>query len=689
MRAAGRSEIKDLILPLAVVAVVGMMVFPLPPFILDILLVLNISFSLALLVSAVYLAESERFTSLPAILLLATLFRLGLNISTTRQLLAHGEAPDVVVAFGEFVVSGNLVVGVVIFVIVTLVQFLVIAKGAERVAEVAARFTLDAMPGKQMSIDADVRGGILSLTEAREKRRELQRESKLFGALDGAMKFVKGDAIAGLLITLINISAGLVLGVTQQGLGLSAALHKYTLFTVGDGLVSQIPALLVAVAAGIAVTRVEDKEGSFVGRDMFKQLAREPQSLSTTGGVLLVMGVLPGLPALPFLCMGGVLVLIAYKARQAQRAEERERREVEFHPKILSPFVLRISPKGTLLLQSERHLPPAVQTLRNEVFERWGVVVPDISFEIDYEAADISAVVLLHGNMLRRIRQVTGNGFEGFSEQLVSELRVFLERHLGELVDDTQTRTLLDVHHSLAEDLINSVIPTVLTVTALTTILRQLVLEGVSIRELPKVLQAVSEFHLQQDSGVLHVASLQRRSAISKELEELRARYGSSPSELKELLAHIRIALSRSISRSVCDESWCVEAYSLSPSIDNLLSRAAFSGMALKSELVDGLLESAHELLAQPAEDTARDKWPVVVCSRFARSALASLLQGDNLSVKVVSVDELSSEVRLRLVGELTANWESEAEEQEQDEESNEGSAHSNVMQFPRLQVAV
>ena len=242
-------QLRDLLLPLILLLVVGMMIFPLPVLLLDFLLVCNITLSLSLLLGSVYLLEPERFTSLPTVLLLATLFRLGLNISTTRQVLGEGTAPDVVAAFGRVVISGNLVVGIVIFLIVALVQFLVIAKGAERVAEVAARFTLDAMPGKQMAIDADIRAGILSLSEARDRRKDLQRGSRLYGALDGAMKFVKGDAIAGLIITGINMVGGFFVGIVQRGLDVFTAAHRYTIFTICDGLVSQLPALLTAVAA--------------------------------------------------------------------------------------------------------------------------------------------------------------------------------------------------------------------------------------------------------------------------------------------------------------------------------------------------------------------------------------------------------------------------------------------------------
>ena len=315
MKRASLEGVKDLFLPFAVVSVVGMMIFPLPSFALDVLLMCNIAFALALLISTLYLEAPERFTALPTILLLATIFRLGLNISTTRELLSTGEAPDVVAAFGSYVVRGNLVVGVVVFAIVTLIQFIVIAKGAERVAEVAARFTLDAMPGKQMSIDADVRAGVLSMADARERRAALHQESKLFGALDGAMKFVKGDAIAGLLITLINITAGLTIGVLQLDLSLPEAFERFVIFTIGDGLTSQIPALFVAVAAGIAVTRVgSSNERSFVGREMLAQLGREPQAMVTTGGVLSVLSLVPGLPMLPFLGMAIFLWIGAHRA---------------------------------------------------------------------------------------------------------------------------------------------------------------------------------------------------------------------------------------------------------------------------------------------------------------------------------------------------------------------------------------
>ena len=640
-----RTGYKDLLLPIAVVAVVGMMIFPLPSVVLDVLLMCNIAFALALLISAVYLSEPERFTALPSILLFATLFRLGLNISTTRQLLSTAEAPDVVATFGNFVVNGNLIVGAVIFIIVTIVQFLVISKGAERVAEVAARFTLDAMPGRQMSIDADVRAGMTSLMEARDKRRALQRESKLYGALDGAMKFVKGDSIAGLLITVINISAGLLLGVTQQGLSFADAAQKYTLFTIGDGLVSQIPALLVAVAAGIAVTRVEGEEGSFIGRDLFSQLSREPQALATTATVMFMLSLIPGLPTFSFLGMAGVFALGAYRGKKSQVQREHERREGEFRPKVFSAVVLRISPSGTLLLQEERKLPKYIQELRNRIFEQWGVIVPDIQFDIDYSLQEVSTWVYLHGV---RIHQVLGDE-TNYSEKLVQELGEFLKDHLAELIDDTQTRMLLEVHQPVAEDLINHIVPEILPVTALTTILRHLVWEGVSIKEVHTILQAVAEFHLRENSGSIAPASLSSgQQNLLPQLKALSHSGDNASTKIRELLTEVRIALSRTISRMASDEKWQMHALVLSPQVDHLLSETMFAGVPLDPNM-------GMELIAEISEkkDVGENACQVIITSKYARIGLSKLLRMEMSQMFVLAVEEVSPEVGLHIHGEV------------------------------------
>ena len=312
----------DVIIAGMVVSIVGMMIVPLPTQLLDLLIVTNISISVLLVLTAIYVTKALKISVFPTLLLITTLFRLALNVSSARLILVQANAGEVIHDFGQFVVKGNYVVGAVIFIILTLVQFIVISKGSERVAEVAARFTLDAMPGKQMSIDADLRSGAIEQEEGKAKRRDLERESQLFGAMDGAMKFVKGDAIAGMIITVINIVGGLIIGVLQRGMPIGEAAKIYTILTIGDGLVSQIPALLISTSAGIIVTRVtgETEDGN-LGADVLGQLTAYPKALAIAGVMLLVLGVVPGLPTVPFLVMGGLAGLGGYTLIKRQRED--------------------------------------------------------------------------------------------------------------------------------------------------------------------------------------------------------------------------------------------------------------------------------------------------------------------------------------------------------------------------------
>ncbi|MFA5811117.1 MAG: flagellar biosynthesis protein FlhA [bacterium] len=277
----------DIMLAVLVIAVVAMIVIPLPTWLLDILLTIQLTMAVIIILVALYISDALKIASFPTILLIATLYRLSLNISTTRLILSQGDAGEVVRAFGTFVVQGNYVVGGVLFVIITLVNFIVIAKGAERVSEVGARFTLDAMPGKQMSIDADLRAGIINMEQAIERRSTLHRESQLYGAMDGAMKFVKGDAIAGMVICLINIIGGFIIGVAIRGMTFQDAIQVYSLLTIGDGLVQQLPALIISVSSGIVVTRVaSESEGSNLGRDIITQVTAYPKALIIAAVIL-------------------------------------------------------------------------------------------------------------------------------------------------------------------------------------------------------------------------------------------------------------------------------------------------------------------------------------------------------------------------------------------------------------------
>src|SRR5689334_20500415 len=321
--------VAELGLAALVVSVVAMMIVPLPTWLLDLLIATNLSLAVTVLLVVLYVPDALAIATFPTVLLLTTLFRLALNVSSTRLILLQANAGDVIKAFGQFVVRGNYVVGGVIFLVLTIIQFIVIAKGSERVAEVGARFVLDAMPGKQMAIDAELRAGTLDGNEARRRRRMLSRESQFYGSMDGAMKFVKGDVIASLVITVVNILGGLAIGVGQKGMPAVDALKRYGLLTIGDGLVSQIPALVLSTAAGVLVTRVASEEPDrSLGRELASQILGIPKALQVAGVFVLGLAVVPGLPGVPFAFLG-VLLIVAAQARARQIRGEARRAAAE------------------------------------------------------------------------------------------------------------------------------------------------------------------------------------------------------------------------------------------------------------------------------------------------------------------------------------------------------------------------
>jgi type III secretion protein V len=388
----------DATLALAVAGIVAMMILPLPTWLLDILLTLNISVAVLLLLVVLYVPEPLAIATFPTILLLTTLYRLALNVSSTRLILLQADAGRVIDAFGNFVVSGNFVVGAVIFLILTLVQFIVVAKGSERVAEVAARFTLDAMPGKQMSIDADLRAGIIDSKEARRRRANLEREAQFYGAMDGGMRFVKGDAVAAICITVINISAGLIIGVLQMGMELEDAARTFTLLTIGDGLVSQIPALIISTSAGFVITRVASEDtATHLGLDVGRQIMKYPRALKIVALLLLLIGIIPGMPLGPFALLGIATGFIAWSAdrmakkraaagRPADRGPEagaagEPEREGE-RPPLLRAVMVELSPRideqsgnGTRLAELIQRKIPG---LRSALFDELGLRLPPV-----------------------------------------------------------------------------------------------------------------------------------------------------------------------------------------------------------------------------------------------------------------------------------------------------------------------
>lgn len=319
------AEYTDVVFALSLIGMIAVMIIPMPPGLLDILLALNIAFSLIVLLMTIYITNPLQLSVFPGLLLVLTLFRLSLNVASTRLILGEAYAGEVINAFGQFVVKGNYILGMVIFLIIVIIQFVVITKGAGRVAEVAARFTLDAMPGKQMSIDADLNAGLITEEQARARRQNISREADFYGAMDGASKFVRGDAIAGILITMVNIIGGLAIGVLQLGMLASDAAQTYTILTIGDGLVSQIPALITSISAGLIVTRSTSEDN--LGTDLVRELTSQPRAIFVATGVLFAFAMVPGLPSTPFLVLAVASGFVAFTAqRSIGKEEERPRR---------------------------------------------------------------------------------------------------------------------------------------------------------------------------------------------------------------------------------------------------------------------------------------------------------------------------------------------------------------------------
>jgi len=605
----------DQIVPAAVVGIIIMMILPLPNELLDLLLTVNLAFSIALLLSAVSIRSPERYTVLPSILLLSTLFRLGLNIATTRQLLSTGEAPDLVAAFGRFVVGGNLIVGAVVFLIITLVQFVVISKGAERVAEVAARFTLDAMPGKQISIDADLRSGILSIAEARERRAELQRESRLYGALDGAMKFIKGDAIAGLMITGLNIIAGVVIGTTIHGLDLRTAAGRYTLFTIGDGLVSQIPALLVSIAAGMVVTRVAGRGELSIGGEVFAQVTEKLSPPAITSCLMLALAFLPGMPLFPLLLFAVIFLFVAVHVHR--RGGPAGIAEIDnFKPIGASPVTLHLSIQALDALRGSSTFVTEVQQFRKRLFTESGFILvePELSIEPAFEAARLE--VRRFGSLMAVAELSTGRAAAEALTALVS----CLEKRLHEYMDDTQTRLILEAHECRCEDLINSVIPSKLTITALTKVLRSLLEERIPVSNLAGILQGVLEWSTETDPAL--------------------------PDQAKEelLSATVRSKLAPFIRERIIGERTELAALRLSRSLEHLLGESILNGGPILERLRTAITKQIRN------REGAID---CVLADPISRRRLARIIAEEGLTVPVLLQSEVPAGIRLRIEGEI------------------------------------
>jgi type III secretion protein V len=503
----------ELGLALLVISVVAMMIVPLPTWLLDVLIATNLSVSVAVLLVVLYVPDALAIATFPTILLLTTLFRLALNVSSVRLILLQANAGEVIKAFGQFVVRGNYVVGGVIFLVLTIIQFIVIAKGSERVAEVGARFVLDAMPGKQMAIDAELRSGAIDGNEARRRRRMLSRESQFYGSMDGAMKFVKGDVIASLVITVVNILGGLAIGVGQKGMPAVEALKRYGLLTIGDGLVSQIPALVLSTAAGVLVTRVASEDPDTpLGQELASQLFGMPKALQVASGFVVLLAIVPGLPAVPFLVLAVALFFIARaRARQIARDDRRDateprpiapagggrRAETPFVP-IVVPWSIEVSEDLANALEDapEQDNRPGLRSealaMREQLFSELGVPLPAPRVRVAPGLPLRHAVISLF-EVPARVMPVPESTPDGEVVRVVAEAAAELLRaRAGDFLGLAETQRLLDELEQFAPATVRNVVPKPVSLTLLTDILRRLLEERVSIRDLRAILEALA-----------------------------------------------------------------------------------------------------------------------------------------------------------------------------------------------------
>ena len=680
---SGGSEV---VLGVSVVAVLMVMILPMPTPLLDLTLVFNITFAVIVLLTAIYTLKPLDFSIFPSLLLLLTLFRLALNVASTRLILLKGSegeaaAGQVIKAFGQFVVGGNYVVGIIIFIILVVINFLVITKGSGRIAEVAARFTLDAMPGKQMAIDADLNAGLIEESEARARRAEISREADFYGAMDGASKFVRGDAIAGIIITLINIIAGLIIGVLQQNLDLMTALQRYTILTVGDGLVSQIPSLIVATSAGIIVSRA----GSEVtmGRELTRQFTIQPRALLIAGGIAFVFGLMPGLPAVPFMILGAVVSFIGFMSSREQQAEVvREVAEAERTASAAAPpppeQVEALLPLDVLELEVGYGLIPLVdeeqdgelldriRSIRRQFALEMGFIVPPMHVRDNLQLKPGEYAVLIRGIEVARSELMLGHllamdpgdarrKIDGIATKepafnlpalwipekkkedvqhagyTVVDLATVIATHITEIIrtyaDELLSRQdvqkLIDSTSQTNAKVVEELVPSQLNVGQVQKVLQNLLRERVSIRDLQTILESLAD-----------------HAFMTKD-----------PEILTEF---VRQKLARSIVRQYETQEGELPLLTLGADIEDLMSKSINEterGAYLNIDPDTGqriliALNKSMETLVQ------MNYQPILLCSPMIRRHLRKLTERFIPNLVVLSHNELTSNVQLKVLGE-------------------------------------
>ena len=671
----------DAFMGIGVVMILSVMLLPLPSQFLDMLLIINISSGLIILLTAIYSLKPLDFVVFPSLLLVTTLFRIALNVASTRLVLLHGHegttaAGQIIHAFGSFVVGGNYVVGFVIFIILVIVNFMVITKGTERISEVAARFTLDAMPGKQMAIDADLNTGLINDKEARKRREIVRQEADFYGAMDGASKFVRGDAIAGILITFINILGGFAIGVLQNGMPISEALTNYTLLTVGDGLVSQIPALVISTSAGILVSRAASEMG--MGKAFGNQFVVQPKPMIITAAMLFLLAILPGFPAIPLFLVGGILLYVGYvlykkqvqtqaDAEAPQPAAEALPSESSDLPPPLDVLELELG-YGLIPLVDTANggdLLPRIKAIRQQLAVEYGIIVPALHVRDNLQLKPSGYRLLLKGNPIAKAEIMLGH-FLALSPGAVSEtikgiptrdpafdlpalwipesrreaavragytvidpstvmathLTELFKKHAAEMLNRQTVQQLLD---SLAEahpKLVEELVPSLMNVGAIQKVLQNLIRERVSIRDLQTVCESLAD-----------------HAPITKD-----------PDILTE---YVRQGLARTITRPYESEDGRFHILSLQQSLEERISRGVQktehgSFLSLEPSFL-------HQLIQVVSTEVKRvvnqGHHPVILSSPLLRRHLKKIFERFLPDVVVISHNELTSPLEIQSIG--------------------------------------
>jgi flagellar biosynthesis protein FlhA len=676
----------DVVLALGVIAILIVMLIPMPTMIMDLLLTLNIAIALLILLVSMYITKPLQFSVFPGMLLIVTLFRLSLNVGTTRLILGDGYAGKMIDAFGNFVMRGNYVVGFIIFLILVLINFIVITKGAGRIAEVAARFTLDSMPGKQMSIDADLNAGIIDETEARARREEISREADFYGAMDGASKFVRGDAIAGLVITVLNVVGGFIIGVVQLKLTFAESLSTFTRLTVGDGLVSQIPALIISTGAGMIVTRAASE--SNLGRDLSRQLFFSPRVAFIGAGVLILLGITPGLPFFPFLMLSAGIGTVGYIMKQKpsqqpllespEETKKTQEENIEEYLKV-DQVELEIGYNLIPLVDSslEGDLLSRITQIRKQCALELGIIIPPIRIRDNMQLKPNEYIILVKGNEVARNNVMLGHylalnpgsaeaplkgkkvkepafglpavwvkGEEKERAELLGYSIVtptaVIATHLAEVlkIHADLILTRQDVHELLANlkkyqgALVEDLIPNLLNEGAVEKVLKNLLSERVSIRDLATILESLAE-HINQTK------------------------------DLDLLTEYVRQALSRTITAQFQDADGKLNALTLHPGLEQTLTDAIEEakkaginnaqglGFALSTDVLQQLLSCVSTEVNKLEEEGVQ---PIIITSPTVRMYLRKLIEPIFKSLIILSYAEIPAHVEIQSLGSVRMN---------------------------------